>query len=93
MLDNRFILYEIETRRTIKAFQISVLVEMLYCASDIIELAHHVVMMRTDEKLGSALELPLGLPSGGQDEAIDAAAVLVKPIKNISNRARFFVDT
>ena len=57
---------------------------MLYGASDIINLTHHVVMTKANEKLGSAPELLLGLPSIGQDQAIDAAAVLVKPLDNLA---------
>ena len=65
MLDDRFLLYEIETYRTIEVFQIQILVEMLYGASNIIDLAHHVVMTWADEKFGSTLELPLNLTGLG----------------------------
>jgi hypothetical protein len=60
---------------------------MLYGASDIINLTHHVVMTKANEKLGSAPELLLGLSGIGQNQAIDAATVLVKPIDNLAIRA------
>jgi hypothetical protein len=61
MLGDRFLPQEFKAYCAIEDLQISVLVKMLYCASDVINFAHHVVMTRADEKFGSASELPLGL--------------------------------
>jgi hypothetical protein len=92
MLSDRVLPQEIKACLAIEAFQISVLVEMLYGASHIVNLAHHVVMAGADEQFGSAFELLLGLSGFGQDQTIDTAAVLVKPIKNISSRPRLSIN-
>ena len=65
MLDDRLLPQEIKACCAIEAFQIAVLVEMLHSASDIINFAHHGVMTRANEKLGSAPELLPGLPGIG----------------------------
>src|SRR6202022_1913590 len=92
MLGNRFLSREFKACRAVKVFQIPVLVQMLDRAAHIVKLAHQVVMAGADEQLGPALELLLCLARGGQDQAIDATAILVNPVNNLRNRARLRVD-
>jgi hypothetical protein len=46
------------------------------------------MMAGANEKFSSALELLPGIPRVRQYQTVKAAAVLMKPIKNISYRAR-----
>src|ERR1700722_20366370 len=49
-------------------------------------------MTGTDEQLGPALELLLRLARRRQNQSIDATAILMNPVNNLRNRARFGVD-
>ena len=69
-----------------------VLVQMLDGAANIVKLAHKVVVACPDEQLGPALELLLGPARGGQDQPVDATAILVNPVNNVRNRARLGID-
>ena len=59
------------------AVHIAVLMKMLDGASHIINFAHQVVMPGTDEELGAALELLLGLAGVRQNQSLYASALLV----------------
>jgi hypothetical protein len=50
------------------------------------------MMPRPDEKFGATLELPLRLSRLRQDQAVDAAAILVQPVENVESRARLVVN-
>ena len=89
---NSFLCYEIKAGFAIEAFQVPVFVEMLHGASNIVNCAHRLVMTRADEQFGSALELLLSLPGIGQNQAINAAGVLMQPLKNIGDRARLRIE-
>lgn len=92
MLDDCFLFHEIKARRAIKGFQIPVLVQVFDGASDVVEFAHQVVMSRTNEYLGPALELLSGLARGGQDETVDATTILMGAVHNLARRPGFGVD-
>ena len=61
-------------------------------ASDVVKRTHQVVMGRPDEQFGPAFELLLGLSDSGQDEPIDAAAILMNSVKKLFDRARFDIE-
>ena len=92
VFSDRILLQKIKARLAVKAFQVSIFMEMFDGAAHIVDFAHHVVMAGSDEQFGPALELLLGLPRIGQDKAINAAGVLVKPVKDVLNRSRIPVD-
>ena len=83
--------YEFEPRYAVKSFQVLVLVQMFHVTAHVISVSHHAVMARADEEFGSALELPLCVAAIWQDQAIDAAAVLMEPVHIVPDRARFHV--
>ena len=62
--------------------------EVFDFASDLVKRTHEVVMGRSNEQFGPALELSLSFSLSGQDQALDAAAILVNPIKRFIDRSR-----
>ncbi len=55
---NRFFLHEIETLSPIKNFKVLVFMQMLYVAAYGVELAHQVLMARSDKQFSATFELP-----------------------------------
>jgi len=56
-------------------------VKVFDVATNIVERAHQVMMSWPDEQLGTAFELLFRLADIGQDQPVDAAAILVNPIQ------------
>jgi hypothetical protein len=79
----RLLFQQVEPDFTIEPFEIAVLVQMLDGAAHVVDLPHQLVIPWPNEKLAPAFELPLGLPGIRQDQAVNAARVLVQAVENI----------
>ena len=88
IFDDRLLRHQVEPNFALECLQISVFMEVFDIASNVVQLTHQVMMGRPDEQLRPALELPLCLPDSGQDQPVDAAAILVDPVKRLSDRSR-----
>src|SRR5260370_39464981 len=93
MLDDGFLLYEVEPCLTNEALQVPVVVQMFDGAAHVINFAHKIVMARTNEQFGPALELLPCLPDTGQNQAVDATGILMQPVEDVSDRAGVPVNT
>ena len=60
--------------------------------ANVVKRPHQIVMTWADEQFSPAFELLLSLADGGQDQAIDAAAVLMNPVNKLPDRARLDID-
>ena len=72
--------------------QMFVLVQMFDVAAHVIGIAHQRVMARADEQLRPALESLSGFSLLRHDQPIDAAAVLMQPVHDVTDRTRFEVQ-
>jgi hypothetical protein len=91
-------------RRSVETGQVAVLMQMLDVTADFVKLAHEIMMLGADEKLGPPLELNLRalvvrFPTHvnlsdleRSNQALDAAGELMDAVENIKIAAGLLVD-